>query len=193
MHPSQAWGRNGVTADRACFSLQFGASHQTGEKRWSRGRCARGGGRCAPMAPSATLVVNDTQAASGRLGVLLGLSSGSSFKAGTGSVVSVSFRATVPGPAKCPLSFTDLPVRRQVCDANASILDTSYAGSTAWVDPRPALSISARQDEALICWPAWATSSRGPNHQFFGMDQCACVPGGDEWYKPNLCRLGGAG
>ncbi len=109
-------------------------------------------------ASNATLVVNDTQAGSGRIGVVLGLASGSSFSAGTGNVVSVSFRAAAAGAGSSALSFTDLPVRRQVCDTYASVLDTTYIGSIARVNPRPELSITARQKQAWISWPAWATN-----------------------------------
>src|SRR5436190_2626950 len=76
---------------------------------------------------SATLNLNTNQVFRGRLGAALGLSSGSSFPAGTLSILEVSFQAA-PGvtAASTEVSFCDLPIGRELVDADAFTLAADY-------------------------------------------------------------------
>jgi uncharacterized protein (TIGR03437 family) len=96
----------------------------------------------------ATLNVNPSQAAQGRLGILLSLPAGQSFAAGTRRMATVSF-TVAPGAASTatPLAFGDQPVARELVDLHANTLPVSFTpgaitilaaqGFEADVAPRP--------------------------------------------------------
>src|SRR5581483_5331758 len=85
-------------------------------------------------ASGATLIVNDSQTASGRLGIALALPGGQHFTAGTQQLVVITFNAAANGPTvSTPVSFGDQPIKREVADVNASAVMASYADATATV------------------------------------------------------------
>jgi hypothetical protein len=92
------------------------------------------------------LVLNTSQTASGKLGVLVGLSPGTSFSAGTKRFLTLTFTAATVGQnTDTALGFGDQPVTREVTDAAANSLTAVWQGGTvsltvgyeADVAPRP--------------------------------------------------------
>lgn len=77
-------------------------------------------------ATGATLFLNASQIASGRLGVLLSLPPGESFEAGEHTLLELRF---VPrgGAASVPLLFGDAPVTRGTANVNGDPVTTTYA------------------------------------------------------------------
>jgi len=126
------------------FSLSFDSSSLTYQ-----------GASLGSSASGATLLVNDSQAAVGRLGFALALS-GRSFVAGADDLVKVTFRTAAAGAY--PVSLTDMPVIRQVSDSTASALNTGYLNGLVTVNPPPSLSILKVDQGILLSWPAWATN-----------------------------------
>ena len=57
-----------------------------------------------------------------------------------------------------PVSLTQLPVPRQVSDANALALGTSYLDGAVTVNPLPALKIAQADQNLVLSWPLWATN-----------------------------------
>jgi hypothetical protein len=107
---------------------------------------------------SATLHLNTTQAASGRVGVALALSSGV-FPAGSREMVKVTLRAlpdAVAGASR--VEFADAPVPREISDPGAMPLASTYTGGTITVRPLPALGIVSHDGDVMLTWPSWATS-----------------------------------
>jgi hypothetical protein len=84
----------------------------------------------------ATLVVNDNQAAGGKVGLAVALAAADTFGAGTQSVVVVNFAvAPVLSAANTPITFGDVPTVRQVSDAHAHVLPAIFtAGSVSIAD-----------------------------------------------------------
>jgi len=82
-------------------------------------------------ASGATLNVNASQAARGRLGVALALPAGQTIAAGQRRIVALTFAAAPGASAFKPISFGDLPVMRQVSDVNARALPASFVGGEA--------------------------------------------------------------
>jgi len=105
-------------------------------------------GAVLPNGSGAALLLNESQTASGQLGVLLGLQTGQTFPPGAQELVEVSFTAgVVLSPTSTPVTFGDQPVGRQVSDGAGHPLPATYtAGSVAIaavayeadVAPRPA-------------------------------------------------------
>jgi len=74
-------------------------------------------------AAGATLITNNSQLASGKLGVVVLRPANTTFPAGTNELLLLGVRAlgtAVPGNA--PLTFSSTPVRREVTDTNADVL-----------------------------------------------------------------------
>ncbi len=129
--------RSGVTSDVTIqmdaggnenavgFSLQFDPARLTFEG------VSLGGG-----VSGAQLIVNSNQAASGRVGVLVGVSPGQTFPSGSMSLVRVSFRGG-PTAGNVSLSFVDGPVFREVSDAAARSVAASFSGGTVTVSVKP--------------------------------------------------------
>ena len=80
----------------------------------------------APDALSASLIVNDTQAGSGKLGILLALPAGQSFSAGTKQLVTITFNTAATGAYSSPVTFGGAPIVKQVVNANADPLPANY-------------------------------------------------------------------
>lgn len=87
-------------------------------------------------ASGATLIVNATQTASGRLGIAVGLPGGQHFATGTQQIVLVSFTAQAAGPiVTTPVTFGDQPVLRRVADVNANPVSATYVNALLTVAP----------------------------------------------------------
>ena len=108
-------------------------------------------------AAGASLYVNTNQVASGRLGLALALGAGSSFAAGTRELIKVTYRASASASGSFPASLTDQPVPREVSDAAANALPTSYVDGTVTISPPPSLRIFRSGQNVTLAWPLWAS------------------------------------
>jgi hypothetical protein len=107
---------------------------------------------------NATLNVNSTQVASGKLGVALGLNSGS-FPAGANELVKLNLRSLSGATTgTTAIGFGDLPVPREISDSAALPLATAYENGSVTVHPFPVLRIAADVGEVMLTWPGWATN-----------------------------------
>ncbi len=97
-------------------------------------------------AAGASLNVNTSQAAQGRVGLVVALPTGQKFAAGSRQVAVVSFTiAANTMAATTPINFSDQPVRREVVAVNGATLPARYEagvvtiiqGYEADVSPRP--------------------------------------------------------
>lgn len=94
-------------------------------------------------AANATLAVNTNQSANGRVGIVLALPGGQSFTAGVRELAVVNFTAAANGnPVMTAISFGDLPVARELADANARVLAANFTGGLVKIT-RTAASVSA--------------------------------------------------
>ncbi|MEK7832564.1 MAG: IPT/TIG domain-containing protein [Acidobacteriota bacterium] len=88
-------------------------------------------------AQGGALNVNTAQIAQGRVGIGIALSSGQVFAAGTRQLVTLTF--TVPASSSVnstTIGFGDLPITREVVDATANILPTTFTAGTITLDPQ---------------------------------------------------------
>jgi len=117
------------------FSLNFDASILSNPQA-----------RLGKDAATASLNINSSQQNQGRLGIVLSLSSGQKFSAGTREIVVVNFAITSNTAAiSTPIDFGDQPVAREVSDSNANSLPVNWTPGTitftrgfeADVSPRP--------------------------------------------------------
>jgi hypothetical protein len=109
-------------------------------------------------AAGATWNVNASQAATGKLGIVLALSTGNSFAAGTHEVVKLNFSAATTAPCDAALTLTDQPVPRQVSSPGATVLPASYVNGTMAVNPQPGLGIGRANENVLLSWPGWGSN-----------------------------------
>jgi hypothetical protein len=85
-------------------------------------------------ASGATLLTNATQAASGKLGVILALPPGQTFAVGTQEMVEVTFMTAVRTNAfSTTVSFGDVPIVRELSDASGNLLVAAYASGVVWI------------------------------------------------------------
>ena len=107
---------------------------------------------------NATLYVNTAQAANGKLGVALGLSSGT-LPVGNNEVIKLTLRA-IPGAAAgaSAIGFADAPVPRQISDGSAVPLVSAYEGGLITIHPFPTLGIASSGGNIVLSWPGWATN-----------------------------------
>jgi hypothetical protein len=110
-------------------------------------------------ASGATLNVNTNQMRAGRIGLALAWPPGSTAGTGAQVVVNLRFVATVPAPANTTSAFGDQPVPREVSDALANPLVTTYNSGTVSVTPPPGppLSFTRSGRTLFLAWPADAT------------------------------------
>jgi hypothetical protein len=107
-------------------------------------------------AGSANLVVNATQAADGKLAMVLCLASaGSHFAAGTVEIAKVTFVA-LSSTTNNTVAFADLPVPRSISDTNATELTADYLGNSVVINPQPTVGLSYSGNTSLLSWPVWA-------------------------------------
>ncbi|MEO7300301.1 MAG: immunoglobulin domain-containing protein [Verrucomicrobiota bacterium] len=79
----------------------------------------------------AVLISNTSQLGSGKLGVAVALSANNTFVAGTNALVQIVFNvAVVTNALNTSLDFGDSPTVRQISDANAETLPSTYVGGT---------------------------------------------------------------
>ncbi|HUR97239.1 MAG TPA: Calx-beta domain-containing protein [Pyrinomonadaceae bacterium] len=101
-------------------------------------------------AASGSLIVNDSQAAGGKLGVIVAMPAGQVLTAGTRQVASVTFSSVQTNLYSTPLNFGDTPVQKQIVNVNADPLPAAYTngsvtfaqGFEADVAPRPTGSMN---------------------------------------------------
>ncbi|HLM61054.1 MAG TPA: carboxypeptidase regulatory-like domain-containing protein, partial [Pyrinomonadaceae bacterium] len=99
----------------------------------------------AADALAANLIVNNSQAGAGKLGILLAMPAGQSFAAGTKSLVTVTFNTMATNLYNSPVTFGNVPIGKLVVNSNADPLTTNYLdgavtfaqGWEADVTPRP--------------------------------------------------------
>jgi uncharacterized protein (TIGR03437 family) len=94
-------------------------------------------------AGGATLNVNASQAADGRIGLALALPAGQTIQAGQRQILTINFAvATQGGAATATIDFGDQPVARELSDANANSLPVSFTGDSVTLT-RSVTSVSA--------------------------------------------------
>ena len=78
---------------------------------------------------------------------------GGLFAAGTQQVAVLQF-AIRPGAANpATITFNDTPVMREVSDAAANVLSTSYVDGLVAIPPLPVLQISQQGTNVVLSWP----------------------------------------
>ncbi len=86
-------------------------------------------------AQGATLITNTNSADSGRLGITLALPTGLNFAAGTREIAVVTFTINPATTADSTrIDFDDLPVAREVVDAEANVLQVIWKAGTITID-----------------------------------------------------------
>jgi len=85
----------------------------------------------------ATVHVNTRQATSGRVGVVLGLASGSAFAPGQRVLVELKFAVLASSRTNTAIGFADAPVAREVSDPRARVLTATYTGVTVSAGTTP--------------------------------------------------------
>jgi hypothetical protein len=105
-------------------------------------------------ASGAHLIVNSNNAPAGQLGVVLGLMPPQTFMAGTLPLVKLTFNS-ISYSNTTSLAFADVPIVRQLVDANVNTLSASYQGRSfpiagvSW----PQLTISQAPGNVILSWP----------------------------------------
>ncbi|MGA2660189.1 MAG: LamG-like jellyroll fold domain-containing protein [Verrucomicrobiota bacterium] len=115
-------------------------------------------GSSLSSANGAIFIVNDTQAASGRLGIVLGLQTGASFSSGNQQVAKINFSTPPSASGIYPVALTSQPVACQVSDALASRLTTGYINGTVLISQPPTLSVALSGQAIQLSWPLWASN-----------------------------------
>lgn len=75
---------------------------------------------------NASLVVNDSQAAQGRIGAVMALPAGQTFTAGTKNILTVSFASAQTNLYAAPLDFGNVPVVKETANADADALPSVW-------------------------------------------------------------------
>jgi hypothetical protein len=110
-------------------------------------------------ATGAVVASNVLNAASGKIGFIVGLIPPGTFAAGTQQMVTLSF-ASVLYSNNVPLILCNSPVVCQLVDTNANVIPATFqnanlaVGGAAW----PALTINPAGSNVLLSWPASALS-----------------------------------
>jgi len=117
-----------------------------------------GGANLGGNAAGATLEINHNQVADGRLAFALALPIGTSFASGTKELVKVTLRASSSAAGVYPVALSDQPVLRQIVDAAATPLISSYFNANITINPPPVLSIARSAEGVSLSWPAWANN-----------------------------------
>jgi hypothetical protein len=109
-------------------------------------------------AAGASLTVNDSQIALGRLGVVLALPTGNNFSAGSHELVRADFLTSSNVNGSFPFSLTDNLVVRCVSDSTANELPVGFVTGTIVISPspNPELTISLAGSNVVLSWPSWA-------------------------------------
>ena len=88
---------------------------------------------------SVTPLFNTSQAAQGRLGVLLVLPAGQTFASGAQNLVNVTFNASI----STAIGFGNQPIASEIVDVNANVLPSNYAAGNITVGNRPNVGFQA--------------------------------------------------
>jgi uncharacterized protein (TIGR03437 family) len=119
-------------------------------------------------ATGALLNANTNQASEGRIGIVLALPAGQTFTAGVRQIVSIAFNIAANAPAgPAAITFSDLPVVREVSDANAGTLTTTFTNG--------AVTIS-QQTAQITINPPNPTTTDNITIQLSGVWPDSCVP-----------------
>src|SRR5207248_1758437 len=105
----------------------------------------------------ASLNVNASDIAAGRIGFALALPSGAHFAAGLDELVQVSFQAATSATGNVSVAFSDLPIDREISDPAANTLASDYLIGTIAITPLPSLNILQVGSNIKLSWPSWAT------------------------------------
>jgi len=96
-------------------------------------------------ASTASLNLNTSQTAQGRLGLAVALPATKKFDAGTRQIVNVTFTIAANAQAGAtPIGFGDQPIAREVVNEAASVLPTSYTPGSVTVTPGYEADVSPR-------------------------------------------------
>ena len=106
----------------------------------------------------ATLYVNPSLIASGKLGVAFALPPGNGLAAGPRELLKLTLTANGGAGGNNSVSFDDQPVPRSTSDVAANELSASYVagGATANAAPSPTLGIGCNETNLMLWWPASA-------------------------------------
>jgi hypothetical protein len=97
---------------------------------------------------------NATAAGRGKVGVVVAQSPGGLFSAGTQQVAMLQFAIKQGATNSTAIAFNDTPVMREVSDAAANVLSTSYIDGQVGITPLPVLRIGQQGASVVISWPA---------------------------------------
>jgi hypothetical protein len=88
------------------------------------------------------------------VGVVVAQSPGDLFAAGTRQVAVLRFAIRREATNNAAVTFSDSPVGREVSDAAADVLSTSYVDGQVVVNPLPVLRIEQQGASVVLSWPA---------------------------------------
>jgi hypothetical protein len=114
------------------------------------------GGALGSDASGATLYLNTSQAASGRLGFALAFGPGTVLVAGNKELARLNFRASAAGTFNTV--FGDEPVPREISDAFANPLSVSFLSGSVLINSPPLLTITQANQVIALSWPLWASN-----------------------------------
>jgi hypothetical protein len=118
-----------LTADGSEQALGMGVRFDPSVLRFA-------GATAAPSDGDVHVIVNDTEAAQGRIGILAGRTAGTTWTPGDTDVVYLTFHALVGGRQRSAhIGFDDAPVIREVADADGHALPTSFVDGSVTVAP----------------------------------------------------------
>jgi hypothetical protein len=115
----------------------------------------------ANPAAGTVLNVNDQQAAAGKLGIAVALPAGNNFAAGAQQIVALNFAVATTAGNRANLTFGDAPVRREISDSTANVVEAAWQGKTLVIIPAgglPPLQVKISAGPAgkalILDWPA---------------------------------------
>ena len=130
----------------------------------------------------ATLNVNSSQVASGRIGVALALPSGATYPAGNRALAVLNFTVVRASTANTALGFGDTPVVREVSDARANVLVAAFAGVTVAAGP-------SQTAPAITSQPVASTVTEGATASF-SVGATGSAPLSYQWRKDGVALAG---
>jgi len=129
-------------------------------------------------APNATLNVNSSSAASGRVGLAIANPTNETFAAGTRQIVVVTFNVPDNGGGTTDITFGDNPVPRETVNVNAADLGTSYTPGSFTITPLPR--------------PVPALTSISPNSTIVGSAGFTLTLNGSGFVNSSIARFNGS-
>ncbi len=107
-------------------------------------------------ATSATIFVNSSQIATGKVGIAMALPPGNTFTAGIRQIVNINLAPTAAGVGTNTVSFADQPIAQVVSNPNANEIGIGFVAGTVTVVELPLLSITHSGNNVELSWPTWA-------------------------------------